>query len=76
MITLRTVVEGALGGLTFGIYHSVVSKRMIEQFNNDMRKEREQQLNKCIREVNQRYQQREKDLDLRLNYCESLRRVF
>ena len=33
MNILQTILEGALGGLTFGIYHSYVSQREMKKFN-------------------------------------------
>ena len=33
MNILRTIFDGMLGGLTFGIYHHVVSMRQIENNN-------------------------------------------
>lgn len=33
---LQTILEGALGGLTFGIYHHYVSMREIRKFNEKM----------------------------------------
>jgi hypothetical protein len=33
MNILKTIFEGMLGGLTFGIYHHVVSMRQIENNN-------------------------------------------
>lgn len=30
---IKTILEGMLGGLTFGIYHHYVSMREIEKFN-------------------------------------------
>lgn len=33
MNILQTILEGALGGLTFGIYHHYVTMREIKKFN-------------------------------------------
>lgn len=33
MNILRTIFDGMLGGLTFGIYHHIVSMRQIENNN-------------------------------------------
>jgi hypothetical protein len=41
MNLLQTILEGALGGLTFGIYHSYVSMREMKKFNEKVEKERQ-----------------------------------
>jgi hypothetical protein len=37
---IQTIIDGALGGLTFGIYHSIVTQRQLEEFNKKMDLER------------------------------------
>lgn len=38
MNILQTILEGALGGLTFGIYHHCVSMREMRKFNEKWEK--------------------------------------
>jgi len=33
--TIKTLAQGALGGLTFGMYHSYVTNNMMEEFNKE-----------------------------------------
>ena len=35
----QTVFDGALGGLTFGWWHSVVTRRQMNEYNRQMEKE-------------------------------------
>ena len=37
---IQTVIDGCLGGLTFGIYHSIVTQRQLEDFNKKIELER------------------------------------
>ncbi len=37
---IQTIIDGALGSLTFGIYHSIVTQRQLEEFNKKMDLER------------------------------------
>ena len=37
---IQTVIDGALGGLTFGIYSAVITQRQLEEFNKKMDLER------------------------------------
>jgi hypothetical protein len=41
-----TLLEGAIDGLTFGIYHAYVSQRMIEEHNAKLKRAMEDKLNK------------------------------
>jgi hypothetical protein len=45
---LTTLAQGALGGLTFGIYHAYVSERQIAEHNAKLKKQWEDKLNKDI----------------------------
>jgi hypothetical protein len=37
---IQTIIDGALSGLTFGIYSSIVTQRQLEEFNKKMDLER------------------------------------
>ena len=39
---IQTIIDGALGGLTFGIYHGIVTQRQLEEFNKKMELERKE----------------------------------
>lgn len=39
---IQTVIDGTLGGLTFGIYHGIVTQRQLEEFNKKMDLERKE----------------------------------
>jgi hypothetical protein len=41
-----TLLEGAIGGLTFGIYHAYVSQRMMTEHNAKLKRQWEDKLNK------------------------------
>jgi hypothetical protein len=43
---LTTLAQGALGGLTFGIYHAYVSHKMIAENNAKVKRQWEGKLNK------------------------------
>jgi hypothetical protein len=40
MNTLETILNGALGGLTFGIWTAYISHRQIQQFNAEKKRMR------------------------------------
>lgn len=42
MNTLETILNGALGGITFGIWTAYISHRQIQQFNAEFEKKRMQ----------------------------------
>jgi hypothetical protein len=42
---VRTLAQGALGGITFGIYHAYVSHKMMEENNAKLQRQWETQLN-------------------------------
>lgn len=37
---IQTVIDGCLGGLTFGIYSSIVTQRQLEEFNKKIELEK------------------------------------
>ena len=39
---IETLITGAISGLTFGIYGSIVNQRKIEEFNKKMELERQE----------------------------------
>jgi hypothetical protein len=39
---IQTIIDGALGGLTFGIYHGIVTQRQLEEFNKKIELERKE----------------------------------
>lgn len=43
MDTLKTILSGALGGLTFGFYHAYTTKKAIERHNEKQKAEQEKQ---------------------------------
>ena len=38
MDILKTIIQGAIGGITFGVYHHYVSMKMIEENNEKQKK--------------------------------------
>ena len=43
---MNFIIEGCLGALTFGMYHSYISMRQIQEHNEKIEKQRKEFINK------------------------------
>ena len=48
---IETLITGAISGLTFGIYGSIITQRKIEEFNKKMDFERKERLEKLMTKI-------------------------
>ena len=64
METIKTIAQGALGSMSFGVYHMYVTKSMIE-VNNEMIFTKNQIIQKEIDEMRRNNEELKKRLDKR-----------